>query len=37
MPGWLKTLIGALVTLGKGKGWIPPDAQVKPGPDLGKR
>jgi hypothetical protein len=37
MPSWLKTVLGILVILGKKKGVIPADVQVKPGPDLGQR
>jgi hypothetical protein len=37
MPGWVKTVLGILVTLGKKKGIIPADAQVKSEVDLGKR
>ncbi len=36
MPGWLKTLLGILVTIGKSKGVIPADAQTKPGVDPSK-
>ena len=30
MPGWLKTLLGLIVTYLKRRGWVPVDADQTP-------